>query len=374
MKMKTLPAWLLLCLMASMGEAENPFDQYPENVERYLARLYQEDQRQFAFREDYPGGFTSWKKEARQELIQLIGLDKIRSDNRNHNVSVDVGKLEDLGKYTRQQGSILTEPDVRIPFWMLKPKAGGPHPLAILPHGHDERGWHSYAGVAQDEEHEKAIRTSDKDVAVQAVRRGFLAVAPATRGLGTDGVPDFQGRHGKRDCRSQLIHCLLAGRTAIGERVWDMQTILDWATQLSDVDAKKVLVMGNSGGGMVTLYTSACDDRITLAVPSCSFTSATSPTGYIFHCDCNLVPGLLGWGDLPEVAGLTAPRHFLAVNGHQDRLHSAESIERAASAAAAIFKAAGVPERFEHRWGESGHKFYPDLMWPFVSQVFGLEN
>lgn len=59
-------------------------------------------------------------------------------------------------------------------------------------------------------------------------------------------------------------------------------------------------------------------------------------------------------------------RHLLAVNGRRDALFSEAAIERAASETGAIFQAAGSPERFEHRWGPAGHRFYAELMWPFV--------
>jgi hypothetical protein len=162
------------------------------------------------------------------------------------------------------------------------------------------------------------------------------------------------------------MHCLLAGRTAIGERVWDMQRILDWATTVREVVAEHVLMMGNSGGGMVTIYTAACEPRITVAVPSCSFAPLTSPAGYIFHCDCNMVPGLLEFGDLSDVAGLIAPRHLLAVSGRGDALHSDAAIDRAAARVRSIYRASGCAESFDHRWGNDGHRFYKDLMWPFV--------
>mgnify|MGYP003349230786 CR=1 FL=1 len=61
-----------------------------------------------------------------------------------------------------------------------------------------------------------------------------------------------------RECRSQLMHCLLAGRTAVGERVWDLQRLLDWAVTLPGADSRRVLMMGNSGGGMVTMFAAAC--------------------------------------------------------------------------------------------------------------------
>jgi len=348
------------------AEEDRDFNAYPAHVAEYLQRVNHEGQHRYAFRDDYPGGFEQWRKEARQELKVLVGLDKIAAQAAGFEPKVELGDAEDLGDYTRQQGHIETEPSVRIPFWLLRPKGEGPFPLGVFPHGHDSRGHDTTAGVSHGEPHRKKILAEDRDVAVQAARQGFLAIAPATRGLATDGVPDLHDRHGGRDCRSHVMHCLLAGRTAMGERVWDMERILDWALARSDVDGRRVLMMGNSGGGMVTLYAAACDPRVTVAVPSCSFTTLTSPAGYLYHCDCNLVPGLLTFGDLPDVAGLIAPRALLAVNGRHDKLHSASDIERAATRVHTIYQAANAPRRFEHRWGEEGHRFYADLMWPFV--------
>jgi dienelactone hydrolase len=165
------------------------------------------------------------------------------------------------------------------------------------------------------------------------------------------------------------MHCLLAGRTATGERVWDMQRILDWATKLESVDARHVLMMGNSGGGMVTLFTAACDERVGIAVPSCSFAPTISESGYIFHCDCNMVPGLIDLGGLPGVAGLIAPRRLLAVSGREDTLFSESAIDRAVEETKTIYRAAGHAERFDHRQGAAGHRFYADLMWPFVTDA-----
>jgi len=297
-------------------------------------------------------------------------LEKIAAQAEGFEPRVALGEPEDMGGYTRRQGHIETEPSVRLPFWLLRPEGEGPFPLAVFPHGHDRIGPDTHVGKAHSDAHREMIAADDRDVAVQAVRRGFLAIAPATRGMAEGGVPDLHGRHGNRDCRAQVVHCLLAGRTAMGERVWDMMRIIDWASARLDVDGGRVLVMGNSGGGMVTLYTAACDTRVTVGVASCSYCQLASPGGYIFHCDCNLIPGLLEFGDLSDVAGLAAPRWLLAVNGREDPLFDPEDIGRAATAASAIFEAAGAAGRFEHRWGHAGHRYYSDLMWPFIEAAF----
>ncbi len=357
---------MLILLCGPALSQEKDVNAYPDHVARYLQRIYGEQAQPLAFRQDLPGGFERWQETSRMALRAKIGLAKIAASVGDHQPIVKIDEPEDLGQYTRQRGTIETEPDVRIPFWLLKPKGEGPWPLGIFPHGHDSRGHDTTAGVYTAEADKKRSLAEDRDVAVQAARLGFMAIAPAVRGLATDGVPDRRGRHGNRACRSHLMHCLVAGRTAIGERVWDMQRIIDWAAQLPDVDGRRVLMMGNSGGGMVTIFAAACDQRIGIAVPSCSFAPTVSRSGYVFHCDCNMVPGLIELGGLPGVAGLIAPRHLLAVNGRTDALFSQAEIERAVSHVQRVFEASGHPDQFEHRWGDQGHRFYKDLMWPFV--------
>jgi dienelactone hydrolase len=230
----------------------------------------------------------------------------------------------------------------------------------------------TYVGIYHDEAKRQKIESEERDVAVQAVRQGFIAIAPNTRGFAPANVPDITARHGDRNCRSQLIHCLLAGRTAIGERVWDLSRLIDWTVALPEVDASRVLMMGNSGGGVATLYASACDTRIKVAVPSCSFCTLVGQNGVVHHCDCNAVPGILAWGEFSDVAGLIAPRHLLIVNGRRDSLFPLAEVDRAVEGARKIYATAGIPERFAHRYGEGGHRFYAALMWPFIRNALGI--
>ena len=187
-------------------------------------------------------------------------------------------------------------------------------------------------------------------------------------------MPDPKGRHGNRPCRAQLIHCLLAGRTPIAERVWDMQRLLDWAEKHPLIDRTRVAMTGNSGGGVLTAYTAAIDTRIRVAIPSCSFTSVMSAEGFIFHCDCCLVPKLRDWGDWKELGGLVAPRHLLIVHGVKDGLHHRPTVEKLATNIQEIFQVAGASNHTSHEWGNNGHRFYPSLMWPFIEKGLAERN
>ncbi len=347
---------------------------HSDGVLAHLGRLYEEGAREHACRATTPAEVAKWQAAARPALRRLIGLEAMEASLAGHQPTVDLEQPEDGGQFTRQRGRIEMEPDVRIAFWLLKPRGTEPFPLAIMPHGHEASGHETYAGVAHSEEHRrKRIEEAQADVAVQAARQGFVAIAPNTRGFGPAGVPDLNGRHGNRDCHSQFIHCLLAGRTAIAERVWDMQRLLDWGLTLPEVDRDRVLMMGNSGGGVCTTYTAACDERVSVAVPSCSFAPYVSQEGLVHHCDCNAVPGILRFGDFHDVAGLIAPRHLLVVNGRKDELFDSEEVERAVAGVRAVYNAAGCPDHFEHCWGAEGHRFYSDLMWPFIERAMRLK-
>jgi hypothetical protein len=374
-------AGALTGVAAAQIDSPRPLVDYPDRSGHYLQRLHVSTSNggkgTLSFRQDFPGGFTAWQKAARIELQALLGLNRIREAAKGHKTTVHLGQVTTEDGYTRQRADIQTEPGVTIPFWLLRSvgQTSEPRPLAICAHGHDSDGWNTYAGVYKNEAHREKTLAKDGDPGVQAVRRGFVVLVPATRGLAeATQIPDPKGRHGNRPCRAQLIHCLLAGRTAVGERVWDAQRLLDWAfAELKGIDQERVLFLGNSGGGVLTVYVAALDERITVAVPSCSFSSYTSETGFIFHCDCCLVPGAqVTLGDMCDIGGLTAPRSLLAVHGRKDGLHHYPDVERAMARVRSIYQAAGAADRFRNAWGTDGHKFYPAIMWPFIENALGL--
>ena len=373
--MKTLktPAIFIIILFSGTLLAQQtakPFVTYHGSVGDYLKRI-QRGKQIHAF--DASVGFGQWQDKAREALIELTGLKQMEKDLDGFTPKIQLGQAEKTNElFTRALCSMETEPGVVIPFYLLIPKDANPAqplPLLICPHGHDKLGLHSYAGAFKDEKHSRKVLENQGDIGAQAAQRGYVVIAPATRGLAEEVlVPDPKGRHGKRPCRAQLIHCLLAGRTPIGERVWDMQRLLDWAEKHPLIDPKRIAMTGNSGGGVLTGYTAAIDTRIRVAIPSCSFTSVMSAEGFIFHCDCCLVPKLRDWGDWKELGGLVAPRHLLIVHGVDDSLHHPPTVEKLAVSIGKIFQAAGVPDHSALKWGNSGHRFYPKKMWPFIEK------
>ena len=163
-----------------------------------------------------------------------------------------------------------------------------------------------------------------------------------------------------------MMHALVAGRTATAERVWDVMRLIDWALDEFTLVENNILLMGNSGGGVITYFTAACDERVTCAVPSCSYAPFVSESGYIHHCDCNVVPGITRWGEIWNVIALISPRRVCIVNGREDSLFSVTEVDRAVAGARNIYDAIGHSDRFEHHYGPGGHRFYSNLMWPSI--------
>ncbi len=341
---------------------------YSNHTLQYLNRINDSTHRKWAFENRGDKSWQEWQDEARSVLRELIGLERIRSEASDHRQQIKwQSEREDHGDYFRRFGLMETEPDIWIPFYIFEPKSGGPHPLAMCPHGHDARGHHTSAGVYETEEQRKRIVNEDRDVAVQAVQRGYISIAPATRGISCDGAPDVYQRH-NRDCRSHNMHCIINERTAMGERVYDMECFINWALEEFSINDENILMLGNSGGGMVTNYAAACDTRISTAIISCSYNFLQTPYGKISHCDCNMIPGILRFGEFYDISGLIAPRHCLFVHGIAEDLHKTEDVDAASTLAKNIYKACDADGHLEQAYGPAGHRFYADIMWDFVER------
>ena len=128
MFLRKLPVFFVVIGIAAVpiySQDTDSFGDYPEPVADYLKHIFSEDQLKCTFRADYPGGFQQWQRDLRPLVCDLIGLNKIAIQTGDHQPVVELQEIQDLGDYTRQKGTIETEPNVVIPFWLLKPKRKG---------------------------------------------------------------------------------------------------------------------------------------------------------------------------------------------------------------------------------------------------------
>ena len=93
-------------------------------------------------------------------------------------------------------------------------------------------------------------------------------------------------------------------------RVWDNRCALDYLLSRPEVDASHVGITGNSGGGTLTEWTFANDDRFTMAAPSCHVTSFLTNLENELPTDAEQCPtGVIGAGlEMVDLLFAQAPK------------------------------------------------------------------
>lgn len=375
---------LAICLMASLtigccgtryGQQDLSQGRCTDYAESFDSDSYWPEQyacakMSYSFTGSTHRDFRKWQKVARPELKRILGVSKIEQQLRGYKPKAQLLESEDVGFAIRERWELWTEPDVPLPLVLLRPKdmkEGEVRPLMITPHGHG-KNTEVYAGVYTSVADSLDAVVGERNVAVQAVEHGFIAIAPTTRAFGKTRTNHGKEIDEKSSCHIQLLHDLLVGRTPIGDRVWDMSRIIDWALETQPVDSRNIIMSGNSGGGTITLFAGACEPRITISVPGSAFSTFQGSIGVKGHCECNYVPGLLEFGETWDVAGLTAPRAFCAVHGVKDTGFPIVESRKAIANAKKIYEAAGVPENCELYEGSEGHRYYKAGVWDFIER------
>jgi hypothetical protein len=360
-------------IVTNAGERRELVPKPTYDSDAHFQSLYASVPRQFAFSATTPAELKSWQNRFRPRLREALGLTNMERDLAKHRPRAERAEQDDLGDIIREKWYLWTEPDVPLPFWLLAPKTrSGRLPLVLTPHGHNDP--EIYAGIAKTEAERKSIAQGQRDVAVQAAREGYIAIAPTARGFGETMRQADVEEGWSYSCRIELLHGLLVGRTPIGERVWDVSRLIDWALARDDVDGSRIAITGNSGGGTTSLFAAACDTRIAVAVPSSYFCTFAGSIGVIHHCDCNYVPGIMRLGEMYDVAGLIAPRPFCAIAGRDDNIFPIKHVREAFRRVRKVYQVAGAPDRCKLYVGAGGHRYYSAGSWPLIRKWFGMQN
>jgi enamine deaminase RidA (YjgF/YER057c/UK114 family)/dienelactone hydrolase len=116
------------------------------------------------------------------------------------------------------------------------------------------------------------------------------------------------------------VGALLVGRSTAGYRIWDGIRSLDYLASRPDIDPARLGCTGNSGGGTLTAYLMALDDRIVAAAPSCYITSLERLFATIGPQDAEQnITGQVAFGmEHADYVTMRAPRPTLICIGTQD--------------------------------------------------------
>ncbi len=255
--------------------------------------------------------------------------------------------------YTEIRLLIETEEDCFMPCLLLLPDGAVRPPVVICLQGHSKGMLLSVAKPYRIKDVKKIA--DDRDFAFQALSYGFAALVLEQRGFG-----ERRSKWGENNtmCDTFSAQALLVGRTTVGERVWDVSKAIDILEKREDVDGTKIGVMGNSGGGTATYYAACMDERISIAMPSCSVCSYGKSLIHHRHCTCNYLPGVAKYFDMGDLASLLVPRCIVLVAGKEDKIFLEEGVRETYETIRKIYSDRGVEENTALFFGEGGHRFY----------------
>ncbi len=301
--------------------------------------------------------FRAWQTGLRRRLMGLLVLPA--SDGMSLNPVVERETERDSYRISRIR--FTAEAGQEVPGYLLRPlNQPTPLPVMICLQGHSP-GMHISIGEAKNEAERKSI-AGGRDLALQAVAQGWAALVIEQRAFGERAQPNVS-------CNDAALRAQEQGKPLTGRRVFDVMRAIDFIHTQPGLDATRIGCVGNSTGGTVSFYAACVDPRIQLAVVSCSFCTFADSWLSIPHCACGHMPPVMQLADMPDLAGLIAPRRFLIVAGKKDHLARFEGVERGFRKAREIFTAAGAADNVRMVAGEGGHQFYPELAWPAVAAM-----
>src|SRR5207253_2466230 len=190
------------------------------------------------------------------------------------------------------------------------PTGKGPFPAVLMPMGHSSNG------KADANQQRAAILLAKNGIA-------SLVYDPIGQGeriqlLDKLGNPAIKGSTSEHTMVG--VGALLVGRSTASYRIWDGIRSLDYLASRPEIDAKKIGCTGNSGGGTLTAYLMALDDRIVAAAPSCYITSLERLFATIGPQDAEQnITGQVAFGmEHADYLALHAPRPTLICAASRD--------------------------------------------------------
>jgi dienelactone hydrolase len=278
----------------------------------------------------------------RPQIAWCLGLDRIP---RAATAWQPVRELPGDG-YTIEVGTYEAVPGLPVPALLYLPATDGPHPAAVHAPGH----WMENARLEPDLQR----------FGVRLARAGIAVLCYDPIGQGERRTGWHQ--HGQ-------LAPLLAGFTSLGVMVAESLAGLDVLAARGDIDADRLAVTGASGGGLVSTFAAAVDERVAAACICCILNTHLSQlrdaaygTGWDGWVDlCNQVPRLAATANMGHVVAAAAPCDVTVVHAIDDAPFPIAGARAVVAEAARSYAYAGVGDRIRLVEVSGGHGLHPAM-------------
>ena len=350
--MLTAPHFFLCCLLAcSLGTARgqqttNCLDWKSHvTVNTFLLQKMhaQYDQRRQEFAEAISSGTQAqaYVRRVRERCRLIFGALPVRTPLH----AVVTGTLQEEG-FRIEKIVYESFPRHHVTANLYLPQGSGKFPAALLFCGH---------------ENEAKATPSYQQTASLFAREGFvvLVIDPVSQGermqlTGPDGLPLTRGGTTEHTLLNECSN--LVGTSTPADELWDNIRGLDYLTTRKEVDTSRIGCLGNSGGGMQTIYFAGLDPRVKIFAP-CSYLSSRERTLELSGPadGCAQVPGEgKEHLELNDFLIAAAPKPVLILAGRYDFIDYTGTV-RAFREMKAIYAALRQPQRVALFTCDDGH-------------------
>ncbi len=153
-----------------------------------------------------------------------------------------------------------SQPGFYVTANFYHPNSPPPYPGVLVPCGHSQNGKAAY-----------------QQICILLAKNGMAALCYDPIGQGErKQVLDDEGQPLYRATTEHMVEGvapILLGRNLATYKIWDGIRSIDYMLSRDEIDESAIGCTGNSGGGMLTSYLMALDQRIVSAAPSCFITT-----------------------------------------------------------------------------------------------------
>ena len=244
------------------------------------------------------------------------------------------------------------------------PRGEGPFPAVLEPCGHSANG---------------KARLEYQTLARVFARKGFVSLVfdPVSQG-------ERSNQYGEACMGNSCQEHNMAGNqmTLLGDffgrwRLWDGIRAMDLLLSRPEVDKERVGVTGCSGGGTMTVYLTAVDDRFAFAAPDCFVTDYLSNLENEIPADAEqMPPRMLAEGlDMADFMIAYAPRPTILLAEKRD-FFDIRGTRRTFALLQKIYRLLGAPDAIQLYIGRSPHSFEKgarEACYRFFAQQAGVD-
>ena len=262
--------------------------------------------RSMPFPSDSPEALSQWQGEVREKLAAAMKFDDLLATRASVPLDVQETKREDRDGYTWTEYTIQSTPGRRIPVVVTTPLPRAEEHPPYPPSKGEKSESNPGSGVGSSAPVPAVVcitgHGGDRYVTytTDSIYKGF-ATELAKSGFVT--ITMDVGQHEVYE----------AGRTLMGERLWDTMRCADFLTTMQEVDAERIGCAGLSLGGEMAMWLGAMDTRVKATVSAGFLT--TMDHMEVNHCMCWKFDGLRELVDWTDIYAMHAPRALMCQNG-----------------------------------------------------------